>query len=163
MDNLLPRGGGAFLNEMDGNIVCIRNDTAVTVTWHGKFRGADFAPILFKLSPGTTDKLKDSKGRQIWTVTAAPISEAEKSGLEETGRQRQDELLALLQNQPALSLADIAEKLGWQHKDGRPNKQLAHRALTALLNDRLIEKKRGKIRLTKAGEAELKSASETAP
>ena len=39
MDNLLPRGGGAFLNEMDGNIVAIKNEPTVTVTWHGKFRG----------------------------------------------------------------------------------------------------------------------------
>src|ERR1700751_3158509 len=26
IENLLPRGGGAFLNEMDGNLVCIKTD-----------------------------------------------------------------------------------------------------------------------------------------
>ena len=51
MDNLLPRGGGAFLNEMDGNLVAIKNNSVVTVHWHGKFRGPDFAPIRSSCRP----------------------------------------------------------------------------------------------------------------
>ena len=51
MDNLLPRGGGAFLAEVDGNLVCIKDagTMVVEVTTHGKFRGPDFAPFSFKL------------------------------------------------------------------------------------------------------------------
>jgi hypothetical protein len=45
MANLLPRGGGAFLAEVDGNLVAIKdpNTMTVEVTTHGKFRGPDFA------------------------------------------------------------------------------------------------------------------------
>lgn len=161
IENLLPRGGGSFTAEMDGNLVAVKTDSVVSIHWHGKFRGPDFAPILFKLTPGTTERLKDSKGRLIWTVTAAPISDAEKAGLEDTGRQRGDELLVLLHTQPGLSLTEMAERLGWLHKDGKPNKQLVHRALAGLLSEKLAEKKRGKISLTKAGKREAESASKS--
>jgi AAA domain/RepB DNA-primase N-terminal domain/Primase C terminal 2 (PriCT-2) len=158
MDNMLPRGGGAFLNEMDGNLVCINNDGVVTVHWHGKFRGPDFAPILFKLNPGTSDKLKDAKGRLIWTVTAAPISEVEKTGLENTGRRRQDELLVLLSGNPHLSLAEMAVKLGWMNSKGEPNRTLVNRTLANLIKDKLIERKRDRIVLTKDGEKVVKDS-----
>jgi hypothetical protein len=151
MDNLVPRGGGAFLNEMDGNLVAIKNGSVVSVHWHAKFRGPDFAPILFKLVPGTTEKLKDSKGRLVWTVTATPITEAEQAGLDNVGRKRQDELLVLLQTQPALTLVEMAERLNWNTINGLPNKTLVNRCLAALIKDKLVERKRGKLRVTKAG------------
>ena len=71
-ENMIPRGGGAFLNEMDGNLTCMNTDgTMVTeIHWQGKFRGIDFGAIPFRLEVGKTDKLRDSKGRQFWTVMA---------------------------------------------------------------------------------------------
>ena len=95
--NLLPRGGGAFLNEMDGNLVGIREPgrASVEVHWHGKFRSPDFAPLPFKLVTGTTDKLKDSKGRKLWTVTAHPITAAEREAMTHAGQSREDQLLLL--------------------------------------------------------------------
>jgi hypothetical protein len=35
-ESLVPRGGGAFLNEVDGNLTCKRDDLAVELHWHGK-------------------------------------------------------------------------------------------------------------------------------
>ena len=159
MANLLPRGGGAFLNEMDGNLVAINNDSIVTVHWHGKFRGADFAPMSFRLQSGAMARLRDRKGRPIFTVTAASISEAEKGGVEDVVRKRQDELLVLLQRQPALSLAKMAEALGWKDGKGQPNKTLANRMLGDLIRDRLVVRKRGRIGLTTAGEKAAKEAA----
>jgi hypothetical protein len=72
-ENLLPRGGSAFLNEVDGNLTCVKREAMTEVHWLGKFRGPDFAPLPFKLTPGTSEKLKDSKDRLIWTVTAQPL------------------------------------------------------------------------------------------
>jgi hypothetical protein len=79
-ENMIPRGGGAFLNEMDGNLTCMKVDgTMVTeVHWQGKFRGIDFGAIPFRLEVGKTDKLKDSKGRLLWTVTARPVTMEER-------------------------------------------------------------------------------------
>ena len=47
--DLLPRGGGAFLAEVDGNLGCqkVPDSMAVDLHWHGKFRGPDFSPIPF--------------------------------------------------------------------------------------------------------------------
>ena len=54
-----------------------RGHDAVEVTWHGKFRGPDFAPFSFKLMPATSAKLVDSKGRLIWSIYAQAASNAE--------------------------------------------------------------------------------------
>src|SRR5260370_36891215 len=70
LENLLPRGGGAFLNELDGNLICRKSgsDSVSEVHWHGKYRGADFNPLPFELRPVTAAKLVDSNSRPIPTV-----------------------------------------------------------------------------------------------
>ena len=54
MNNLLPRGGGAFLNEVDGNLVCLKepDSHAVTLDTHGKFRGPAVRTVLDQASCG---------------------------------------------------------------------------------------------------------------
>jgi hypothetical protein len=153
MDNLLPRGGGAFLAEIDGNFVAIkRSDSMVVeVHWHGKFRGADFAPIPFQLRAGTSEKLRDSKGRLISTVTATPITDQEQMTAEDEARRDQDELMRVMRDESLLSIADIAEALGWRYRDGKPARSKVQRVLTALKRDGLMEKKRGIWTLTKRG------------
>jgi hypothetical protein len=69
-DNILPRGGGAYLNEVDGNLTAQETDGVVQFHWQGKFRGPDFAPVSFRLRSVTHELLKDSKGRLIPTVIA---------------------------------------------------------------------------------------------
>jgi hypothetical protein len=70
-DSLIPRGGGAFLNEMDGNLTAKPASGSVEIHWQGKIRGPDFAPISFLLKSVTHERLKDSKGRLIPTVVAS--------------------------------------------------------------------------------------------
>ena len=67
MTNLLPRGGGAFLAEVDGNLVAIKDTTTmlVEVTTHGKFRGPDFAPFAFQLMPSTSRSWSIARG--VWS------------------------------------------------------------------------------------------------
>jgi len=153
MNNLLPRGGGAFLNEVDGNLVCLKesDSNVVTLDTHGKFRGAEFEPFSFKLIAGTSEKLKDTKGRLVSTVTAEPITQEDKSVLEDIGRDRQDQLLLLMKNSASLSLAEMAEELGWFLKDGSPYKSMVQRILTRLTKDRLVTKNRDHYELTKRG------------
>jgi hypothetical protein len=155
-DNLLPRGGGAFLAEVDGNLVCSKQpgSNVVDVHWHGKLRGPDFQPIGFAITPGTTDRLKDSKGRPIWTVTARPISEAERDAADEVGKNREGELLGVMQRMPGLSLKDLAVQLGWNSQKGEPNKTLVNRTMQALAASKLVKIKPGEHwELTKAGQA----------
>lgn len=67
-DHLLPRGGGAFLAEVDGNLTAKLSNLTVELHHQGKLRGPGFEPIAFELKPTTADRLRDSRGRQITTV-----------------------------------------------------------------------------------------------
>ena len=159
MNNLLPRGGGAFLAEVDGNLVCIkeRGSMVAEISTHGKFRGPEFAPFSFKLVSATSDRLKDTKGRSIWTVYAEAISSEEQEEIERQGRSQQNELLKAMLDGPGRSLVELAEYLLWNAQKGQPNKVKAQRMMDKLAKDKLVEKRRdGHYVLTTKGEAEAK-------
>jgi hypothetical protein len=131
-DNLLPRGGGAFLAEMDGNFTATERDGVVEFHWQGKLRGPDFDPIIFKLDAGVKcERLKDAKGRMILTVIARVLNADERAELER-GKVRDEDavLIAMLEN-PSASLRGIASKLGW-FNNGEPDGTKVHRNATKL-------------------------------
>jgi len=150
-ENLLPRGGGAFLNEMDGNLTCVKRERMADVHWLGKFRGPDFAPISFLLTPGTSERLKDSKGREVWTVTAKPLGQAEHAAHEATNARNEDRVLQLVVSHSEYSMADMARALGWLYATGEPDKSRVYRALNALNQDGLAKKQGDRWTPTKAG------------
>jgi hypothetical protein len=154
-DNLIPRGGGAFLNEIDGNLVLktlSEVPKVVDLHWHGKFRGPDFSPIGFMLTPGTSEKIKDSKGRPIWTVTARPLSAEEKATAEDHGQRKQNELLRAMKEHYGASLVELAEFCDWRYKSGEPNKTLVNRIMHDLEDRHLVKQEAGgRWKLTKAG------------
>ena len=52
-DNLLPMGGSAFVNEVDGNLTLWANtEKQTSLHWQGKFRGPEFEPMSFELRHG---------------------------------------------------------------------------------------------------------------
>lgn len=79
-DNLLPRGGGAFIAEMDGNLTLSKTGEAVRLHWQGKHRGPDFKPISFRLKTVSAPQLVDSKGRPVPTVMAVPLADGDSAG-----------------------------------------------------------------------------------
>jgi AAA domain len=161
-DNIVPAGGGSLLNLIDGNLVCLRElgSMVVDLSTHGKFRGPEFAPLSFLLQPGTSDRLKTSKGRLIPTVTATPISDAERDVMNKTADAEKSELLSLMREKPGLSLAVMANQLGWFYSGGKPNRSKVHRALRALMDAKLVTLKNGVWELTKAG---MQAATPRAP
>ena len=164
-DNLLPRGGGAFLAEVDGNLIARKEDSAVAVHWQGKYRGPDFAEILFGLRTITHQRLKDSRGRPIPTVIAYPIGEDARDEMATAARKQEYQLLLKLAEMPSASLADLARALGWTLQTGEPNKMKVSRKLDELEKAKLIKRKRDGITLTPAGEkaaAKLKPAEKQA-
>ena len=92
---------------------------------------------------GKTDKLKDSKGRQFWTVMARTITAKEQDAAEDTGQENKAQLLAAMMKMPGASLAVLAEKLEWFTKDGKPYKSLVQRLLNALREEKMIKKELG--------------------
>ena len=149
-DNILPRGGGAYLNEVDGNLTAIQNDGVVQLHWQGKFRGPDFAPIAFHLRSVTHERLKDTKGRLIQTVIAEHMSELAEKEFREITLNHEDTVLRIVAADGKLSVAEIAVRAGWlSQKDRLPLKSRVHRCLKALEAAKLIRHLRGKWRLTR--------------
>ena len=74
--NLLPRGGGAFLNELDGNLANWSHSPGevTELHWCGKIRGPDFAALGYRLRQVPTG-LTDKKDRPEMTIIAEPMSE----------------------------------------------------------------------------------------
>jgi hypothetical protein len=143
-DNLLPRGGGAYLCEMDGNLTCSATETVVSIHWQGKFRGSDFASLTFETRNVTAKKLKDKRGRQIITVYAAQLSDHEASERNSQNREQEDAVLVFMLNtEAAPSVSAIAEHLGFKDRNGKPLKSKAHRILKELKKHRLVTNERG--------------------
>jgi hypothetical protein len=153
-DNLIPRGGGAFLNEVDGNLTAAKSMTGpVEVHWQGKFRGPEFAPISFSLRTVTHERLKDSKGRLVPTVVASALSEQGREDFARAQRSREDELLVALLgpiNRKATQI-ELARRLGWKMRNGDPYHVLVQRILKTLEKAKLVTIDRGQIMLTKKG------------
>jgi DNA-binding PadR family transcriptional regulator len=84
-------------------------------------------------------------------VTAHPITSAEREAMTDAGRSREDQLLVLLADRPGLSIAEMAEALGWSYQNGDPNRSLVQRTLTSLKAEKLVEIKRGTYALTRKG------------
>jgi hypothetical protein len=156
LENLLPRGGGAFLNEVDGNLVAIKKPESAIVElyWHGKFRGADFASISFELVTGTSERLKDSKGNMIRTITARQITADQQAVAEDRIRSDQNILMAAMVQHPTASMTHLAMFCGWLTSDQQPNKSKVQRLMSALKREKLVENKRGVWVLTAKGRKE---------
>ena len=149
--NLLPRGGGAFLAELDGNLVLVKGDAGtIRLHWHGKHRGADFDAVHFELQNVTAPLLKDTRGRDVPTVMAKPLTPGENHQRREKARRDVDDILLQIERDGSQSLADMAASCGWQ-KNGEPDKRRASSATDKLKRGKLAEFKRGKWQLTKAG------------
>jgi hypothetical protein len=154
-DNLLPRGGGSFVAEVDGNLTAKAVDGAVELHWQGKFRGPDFAPLLFRLKTVTHERLKDSRGRLIPTVVAEALSEQAHNEIVAAARNDEDLVLAAVAANPKGSLATHARALGWHYRSSEPNKSRVNRAVQALSRHKLLKEVRGGYELTEAGRKAL--------
>lgn len=142
-DNLLPRGGGAFLNELDANLTLwsAALGEQTTLHWNGKIRGPDFAPLDFRLLNVATG-LQDSKGRDVMTVVAEPMTEDEASDRVKQNVAGEDAILRSLYDHPDWSRAQIARDAGWLDDAGDPERWRVTRAIKALAEAKLVKQLR---------------------
>ncbi len=157
--NLLPRGGGAFLNELDGNLT-LWSEMAGEVTemhWQGKIRGPDFAPLGYRLRSVPTG-LTDERHRPEITITAEPMSEEAVADHSKQTLANEDVVLRALRDHPDHSWSQIARDAGWIDDAGLPMKSRVQRALRALAADKLVKQERrgGRWELTEKGEKAAK-------
>ena len=159
--NLLPRGGGAFLNEMDGNLT-LWSESPGEVTelhWQGKIRGPDFSAFGYRLRTVATG-LIDEKGRPEMTIVAEPMSDEAVADHTKQNLASEDVVLRLLREQSDWSFAQIAKDRGWVGDDDIPEKWRVQKIIRRLANAKLVQQSRpgAPWKLTENGEKALDEA-----
>ena len=145
-DNLLPRGGGALLNEVDGNLTAWSEvlGEVTELGWQGKIRGPDFSPLGYRLRKIPTG-LSDERRRPEITIIAEPMSDEVAADHIKRLRENEDLVLRALRSNNNRSFAAIARDLAWINpEDGEPEKWRVQRAIDALKGDKLITQERAR-------------------
>ena len=161
-ESLLPRGGGAFIAEIDANLTLWAEGERETTTmhWSGKIRGADFTPVTFALTPVKLIGKEDRKGRPFMSVVA--VAQSDEQAEKKLSKAISDEnvVLELLRRYPDTTTRAIAENAGWTDRDGKPLPSKVHRLLKSLRTNQLVKHWRGKWVITDLGKAEIKASQE---
>lgn len=150
-ESLLPRGGGAFLNDIDGNLTAWMSGEQVTLHKLGKFRGTPFEPMDFAIKLVTLKNHKDTKGRPVESVVVVPMTEQDVTRAMHAELSDENKLLYEMLHQPQGSFADWAETAGWKDKNGNGIKSKVSRLMETLHLDKLVQKERKKWVLIAAG------------
>jgi hypothetical protein len=134
-DNMVPRGGSAFLNEIDGNLAATKVGDMTVIKQHGKYRDVDFPGIAFAREVRYPDRLQG-----IPTVTARYATDDELiKTTTELADDDQKVLEFLIQN-PGARLREIAIHMKWATKKKEPDTNKAKRSVDRLLKQKLIDK-----------------------
>lgn len=155
-DNLIPRGGGSFLAEVDANLTCWKDDAGiVALHWAGKIRGAPFEPVRFELVPIELAGQRDSRGRPIFSVAARHVPDERAEQLQAKEIDDEDRLLVAMQKKPGGSTRELALQCGWTSGTGQPHHMRVVRRLKVLEGHGLVDQDRhGTWRLTPKGKKE---------
>lgn len=155
-ENLIPMGGSAFLNEVDGNLTLwSEGEGQTTLHWHGKFRGPEFEPITFRMDVKTSESVVDSNGQLMPSVVAVPIGDLEQDMAQRQQESDENILLAVIGMNKGASIAALAKKANFVGSNGDPQKSKVFRICQRLKEDKLIEMLRRKPRITPKGKKEL--------
>jgi RecA-family ATPase len=165
---LTPRGGGAYLAEMDGNLTLwqIKEPTltadGIVKLHHTKMRGPQFQPLNFEIET-IKEAIQNTKGRWIKTVRAVFISDSEEEKAHDAADLEERQLMCAMLKLETGSLMDWAKELGWFYPSGDPAKSRVQRLLENLDKERnkgkrLVDKDRKKWRLTEEGKKVARDA-----
>ncbi len=153
-DNLLPYGGGAILNEVDGNLTLWRRSEGpagiVELHWQGKLRGLEFDPIPFRFEIATSPEVKDAKGREVALPTMLPV-QVNSDDIEAREQADTNISVALLK---AMQAAPKASQRQWADAIKSTSSTIGRR-LHKLRDEKLVSVTLGRWSLTTKGEKEL--------
>jgi hypothetical protein len=150
-DNLIPYGGGAILNEVDGNLTLSRSTGGVTeLHWQGKLRGVEFEAALFRFDTADSPDVLDVKGRRVQLPVLYPTTAEEGERREQAAGDRKAALLKAMAQQPNGSIRDWAAAVG-------TGKSAVGRNLQALAKAKLAESTLGKWTVTDAGRKAIRA------
>jgi hypothetical protein len=144
-DNLVPYGGGAILNEVDGNLTLSKTaGGAIKMHWQGKLRGVEFDPLFFRIDPVSAPHVVDAKGREIQLPVMRPASEIDAERREEAEVDSDRALLKAMMAEPNASQA------AWGIAIGK-SKQIVNKKLQKLKSEKLVDVVLSKWSLTEKG------------
>lgn len=149
IDEMVPRGGGAFLNEVDGNLALARSGDTIAMQTMGKFRGPEITPIHFGLHVVRDHpRLVDANGRQMPTVVAHIVSEAGAEARAAESETAEKQLLRDIYDHPGDATRKRAARLGCHHDT------VASR-IKRLVARKMVDDSGFTLKLTSKGEKEL--------
>jgi hypothetical protein len=153
-EGCVPRGGSAFLNEIDTNLTVWADGDTSELHWTRKKRGPDFDPLLFEYKALTLEQF----GRKVPTVVAMAITDDREREIFKRKREDENRVLYEMNLGKDWTFVDMAELCGFISSTGKPLKSKVHRTLGRLLEAKLVGKDRRRgWHLTKAGEEEARS------
>lgn len=148
-ESMEPRGGSAFLNEIDTNLTVWSEGETATLHWHRKKRGPDFDPIPFEFR----GKNIIEAGMNVPTVVAVHISESRALEIRRNRNEAEDRLLFAMNAHPNDSFSSWATHCGW---NGDKAKSKVSRTLERLQADKLVMRNRKGWVLTNLGKDEAR-------
>jgi hypothetical protein len=153
-EQLVPYGGGAILNEVDGNLTLWRKPetSSVHLHWQGKLRGLEFTPRPFRFEIVGSPDILDAKGRQVQLPVIRPTTEAD---VEERQAAQARADIALLN---AMIINPLGPQSEWANAIGR-SKSVVNRTLRELQKQKLCEEALGKWKVTGKAKKELETAN----
>lgn len=150
-EGCVPRGGSAFLNEVDTNLSVWADGDTSEFHWVRKKRGPDFDPIWFEYSAITLEQF----GLKVPTVVALPISEDREAAIRKGRREDENRVLYELNRNPDGTFSDWASMCGFISTKGTPMKSKVFRVLERLKEVKLVGHDRRKgWHLTQPGKIE---------
>jgi hypothetical protein len=148
-DNLIPYGGGAILNEADGNLTLRRGDGGVTeLHWQGKLRGVEFEPAMFRFELLTSPDVKDVKGREVQLPVLRPVSAQDAAEREKVAVNKDVALLKAMAADPSSPINTWATAAGLSATSA---KRTLAKLETAQAGKKLVTNTLGKWTVTTAG------------
>lgn len=152
-ENLLPRGGSAFVNELDANLTLFKRGDVAELSFN-KLRGPPFQPIQFEMLVVALAGVTDSKGRQVSTAVVKHLTEHEAAMRDDQGYQDLRALMFAVQrsiNRSQRTLANLARSCDWVLDNGVPYKVKAQRLVNQALAEKFLKREAGDLVLTGSG------------
>ena len=156
-ESCVPRGGSAFLNEIDTNLTVWSEGETAEFHWMRKKRGPDFSPILFEYKAVNIRQ----HDQNVPTVVACHIDEYREKEMRQHRKEAECRLMYAMYRSPNGTIREWALDAGFTIKTGKhqgqPHTSFTARTLERLKEYKLAERSRrdGWV-LTKAGKEEAK-------
>ena len=152
-ENMYPRGGSAFLAEIDTNLTIWASDGTIELS-HNKVRGPVIDALSLRVELVTLQGYVDRKARPVQAPVASPMTDVQAAIAHKATVEADNRLLFALLHHPKESLAEWARLCGWLTAANLPEKYKVSRALVRLQTDKLVSKSRHGWYLTSAGKSE---------